>query len=237
MRIVLTRAASCRCAAVTKAVGNSSRTLWVRRSTIVVCMIAFQLVISNSEAALFDWSGVRPAMADSGPCAPVNVSHGDLAIQGSGLRKVKIFFSVYCASLYLASTTSDAKSILDDREGRKLIAMRYMRDVTADDAREYLKEALKNACEADEKNCPAQEIQIEYLDAIAVDIADGDVTTIEFGKDELGQYGLLIRLPTDSNGEGKRIRSAGLARIVLGIFIGPAPIDADLKKCLLGIRC
>ena len=149
-----------------------------------------------------------------------------LVFNGAGVRSVA-FFRVYAAALYLPEPKRTAPEILT-ASGPKRLSMTMLRDVTA----KQLIEALNNGIR---DNNPPAEVErlrprIEQLTRIMADIgkaASGSVITLDFVPGTGTQVGLDGRTPGAIPGED-------LYRAILSIWLGDDPVDAALKKGLLG---
>ena len=151
----------------------------------------------------------------------------NLVLNGAGLR-VKVFFKVYAAGLYLSEKTSSAAAVLA-LAGPKRVSITMMRDLTAQELIDALGEGMRN-------NHPAAEFEklkprVERLNAIMSAIGaakNGNVITLDY----IPESGTRVTL----NGEpkGQAIAGDDFYRALLRIWLGENPVDSSLKKALLG---
>jgi hypothetical protein len=156
----------------------------------------------------------------------VRVGGNDLLLNGAGLRS-KLFIKVYVGALYVNEKTSAPAGVLDSTAPRRMV-LRMLRDLGADALHEALEEGLVN------NHSPAElaaiKPQVGELATIMKGIGkvrEGDTVAIDFSAD-----GISISL----NGEGRgKVAGPAIARALLKVWLGEKPVDASLKKALLGI--
>jgi len=167
-----------------------------------------------------DVAGVR---LDDG----ARIGSQSLVLNGAGLR-VKVFFKVYAAGLYLSEKAGSTAAVLA-LAGPKRVSMTMMRDLTAQDLIDALGEGLRN-------NNPAAEFEklksrVERLNAIMSAIGaakSGNVITLDY----LPESGTQVSLNGEPKGEA--IAGDDFYRALLRIWLGENPVDSSLKKALLG---
>jgi long-chain acyl-CoA synthetase len=149
--------------------------------------------------------------------------HG-LVLNGAGVRK-RLVFRIYVGSLYVPDKAATAQAILAQSPRR--IQLSVLRDISADQLIGALLDGLK-------ENTTASEMQ-------AISIATGEMAAImkSFGHAKEGSVVTLdfvdgattIGLDGESRGtiDGEAFNAA-LTRI----WIGDHPVQADLKKAMLG---
>ena len=135
---------------------------------------------------------------------------------------------VYVAGLYLPEKKSAPADVLA-LGGPKRVAMTMLRDVTA----QQLSDALTDGFAAN--NAPAEQdrykTQLGELTAIMASLGGakkGDVVALDY----LPDVGTRVLLTGEA--KGKPIPEEGFFRGVLRVWLGDRPVDADLKKGLLG---
>ena len=129
---------------------------------------------------------------------------------------------IYVAGLYLQQRSSDPATILRSPE-IKFLEFRFLRDVSANDARRSWREGLQNNCPLPCR-LPPQEIA-QFLAAIP-SVHRGDSSTLLFTPGKLA-------VTFDGRPYGT-VTDPLLAHIMLATFIGPAPSSPRLKRGLLG---
>ena len=185
--------------------------------TPCVGVLAALLLVATSFAAEIE--GVK--LADK-----AQVGDAELVLNGAGVR-TRFFFRVYVGALYLQKKAGRAEAVLGDA-GTKRIAMHMLREVTA--ARLYagLEEGIRD-------NSPAEQVdqfgpQMKQFQGIfeAVKAARaGDIFFLDYTP------GSGTRVVV--NGETKgTIAGEEFHRALLRIWLGEQPVDASLKKAMLG---
>jgi hypothetical protein len=150
-----------------------------------------------------------------------------LVLNGAG-KRTKFIFDVYVGGLYLTAHQSDADKVLADQNPKR-VSMILMRNLSAEQLSDALREGIN-------LNSTPEEIrrlsgQLDALTAIIKSYGSankGDVLTIDFLADGTTQFG--------RNGQtnSQPIPGRDFQRALLAVWLGPNPIQADLKKALLG---
>ena len=180
--------------------------------SLLICAVA-----ATAHAATVDGIGV----ADSVPLGGTM-----LVLNGAG-RRTKYFFNVYVAALYLRAHSHRAADVLAD-PGPKRLSMTLMRHLSAGQLIDALREGLAhNSTPAELERVRAQ------IDALAATMAaiggagTGDVLTIDFLPDGSTQVG------RNGRPQGGPIAGRDFQRALLRVWLGPHPVQADLKDELL----
>ncbi|HEX4367537.1 MAG TPA: chalcone isomerase family protein, partial [Rhodopila sp.] len=97
--------------------------------------------------ALVPCAAVGAATLDGVAMPEIRVTDGTrMRLNGMGLRTYSIFgLHIYVAGLYLEQRSNDSASILRSPE-RKLLDIRFLRDVDAVDARKAWQDGFANNC-------------------------------------------------------------------------------------------
>ena len=151
----------------------------------------------------------------------------ELRLNGLGLRGV-LFIKAYVAGLYLGdkATTLQEVSALP---GAKRLQMRMLRGAGPDDFNKALVAGIrKNASDAELARLNDRIEQLERTIRTIGMTAKGDVINLDYVP------GLGTTLAVNGASKGAPIAGADFYDAVLGIFIGEHPVDARLKKGLLG---
>lgn len=147
----------------------------------------------------------------------------ELRLNGIALRTYSwLRIHIYVAGLYLEHPTHDAEAILDS-PGKKLLVVRFVHDVSAEDARRAWQEGFDGNCHPPCRLAPADVAR--FLAAVPA-MRAGDHSTLAFTPG-----GVSITLNGQTVGT---ISNPMFARAVLATFIGPDPPTARLKRELLG---
>ncbi len=157
----------------------------------------------------------------------VRVANSDLALNGAGLRK-RAFFQVYAIGLYLAEKKTAAADAIA-ATGPKRVAIHMLRNVDAGQFTDALVDGMKdNHSEADMK---ALEARLKQLSAIMAQMKEAK-EGMRIALNWLPAAG--TQLTVDGKATGVPIAGEDFYRALLRIWLGDNPVQADLKKALLG---
>jgi len=180
---------------------------------------------------LIAFSAAFPAAfpAASAEVAGVNIPDADqqLVLNGAGLRK-RAFFQVYAIGLYLPEKKAAAADAIG-AAGPKRIAIYMLRDVGADQFADALTDGMKeNVSETEMK---AFEPRLKQLVAIMAEMKEAK-KGLRITLDWLPASGTQVTV--DGKAAGAPIPGDDFYRALLKIWLGDNPVQADLKKALLG---
>jgi hypothetical protein len=145
-------------------------------------------------------------------------------LNGIGLRTYSIFgIHIYVAGLYLEQRSDDPDNILHSPE-RKLLDIRFLRAVDADDARKAWREGFENNCRPPACTLNPEDVQ-RFLAAVPP-MHKGDETMLLFSS-----KGVRVTFNGHPMGD---INDPHFAETMLATFIGPVPPTPRLKRELLG---
>ncbi len=150
-----------------------------------------------------------------------------LPLNGAGLR-TRAFFKVYLAALYVPQKSTDAAALLAQKGPRRL-AITMLRNVDAPTFAGALNDGLKaNHSEAQLAGWKAQIAALNASLEAAGEARKGDLIHIDFAP----ETGTQVRV----NGQprGGAIAGEDFYTALLRIWLGDKPVDAGLKKGLLG---
>jgi Chalcone isomerase-like len=155
----------------------------------------------------------------------VSVGAQELVLNGAGVR-TRVVFKVYVASLYLPQKATELAAVLAKSPRR--IQLNLLRTLSADQLVEALNEGLAENNTAAELG--AVKSQVDALATIMKsfkEIKEKDVITLDF-VDGATRIGL--------NGEAKgNIGGDAFNQALTKVWLGEKPVQADLKKSLLGV--
>ena len=155
------------------------------------------------------------------------VGGANLVLNGAGVR-TRAIFKVYVAGLYVPQKSNSATALLAQR-GQRRIAITMLRNVDAETFSGALSEGLqKNLSDAQFAGFKAQ---IDALNAnfkAAGEAKKGDVIHLDFAPDG------GTRVVVNGKPQGSAIAGEDFYNALLRIWIGDKPVDADLKKGMLG---
>jgi hypothetical protein len=177
--------------------------------------------------ALVPCAAVGAATLDGVAMPEIRVTDGTrMRLNGMGLRTYSIFgLHIYVAGLYLEQRSNDSASILRSPE-RKLLDIRFLRDVDAVDARKAWQDGFANNCRPPE--CYLDPRDVERFLAAIPPIHRGDETMMLFTP-----KGVDVTFDGRPLGD---ITDPHFAETLLATFIGPVPPTPRLKRELLGSR-
>ena len=150
----------------------------------------------------------------------VTVDGKTLALNGQGLR-VKVFFKVYVASLYLEKTSADANEIISSDQIKR-VELKLLRNVD----RKTFVEAIEAGFKKNAKNMDAlQERLTKFTEKIG-DQKEGSNVVVQY----IPGKGTRVGDGSDSyTAEGKDFADA-----LFSVWLGKDPVDGGLKKGMLG---
>jgi Chalcone isomerase-like len=150
-----------------------------------------------------------------------------LVLNGAGLRK-RAFFEVYAIGLYLQEKKAAAADAIG-ATGPKRVAIHMLRDVDADQFGGALADGMKeNVSEAEMK---AFEPRMKQLVAIMLEMKQAK-KGMRITLDWIPAAGTQVTV--DGKPAGAPIPGEDFYRALLKIWLGERPVQADLKKALLG---
>jgi hypothetical protein len=178
------------------------------------------LIVAVPSWATIDVAGVR--FDDQ-----ATVAGQVLELNGAGLR-TRFYFKVYTLGLYLPKKTSSAEAAIDE-PGAKRMRFVMKRTVSAEDMVEAFEKALRaNNSEADMKALNGRLDQFKNL-------------LLGFGKAREGSEYLLDYVPgagthltVDGVIKDAPIPGDDLFRALLRAWLGPRPVQENLKEAVLG---
>lgn len=154
----------------------------------------------------------------------VSMGAQQLALNGAGVR-TRVVFKVYVASLYLPQKAADLAGVLAKTPRR--IQLNLLRTISADQLVDALNEGLAENNTAAE--LAAVQPQVEALARLMKsfkEVKEKDVITLDFvdGATRIGWNG-------DAKGN---IGGEAFNQALTKVWLGDKPVQADLKKSLLG---
>ncbi len=151
-----------------------------------------------------------------------------LLLNGAGVRTL-FGFHVYLVSLYLPVPVREAARALDGGTARRL-QITLLRDTTTEQNLDALKEGLNDNNDAAELDAIKAEVALFFALVRQVhDIPSGTVIQLDY----LPRAGTTLRIGGRNLGfvPGERFN-----RAILKVWLGAEPIQASLKKALLGVE-
>jgi long-chain acyl-CoA synthetase len=154
----------------------------------------------------------------------VSVAGQDLVLNGAGIR-TKVILKIYVASLYLPAKATDLAGVL--AKGPRRIQMSLLRNLTPDQLVDALVDGLNdNNSPAEMAAVKAQTDEMVAIMKAFKEVKEKDVVTLDFVDD-----GTKIGL----NGADKGvIKGEAFNKALTRIWLGDKPVQADLKRAMLG---
>jgi chalcone isomerase-like protein len=185
---------------------------------LTAAALAFAALGANAQAVEIEGVKLEPT---------VQVGGATLQLNGAGVR-TRAIFKVYVAGLYVPQKANSAATLLAQK-GPRRVAITMLRNVDADTFSGALSEGLqKNLSDA---QYVAFKTQIDALGAsfkAAGEAKKGDVIHLEFAPDT------GTRVVVNGKTQGSAIPGEDFYAALLRIWLGDKPVDADLKKGLVG---
>jgi long-chain acyl-CoA synthetase len=148
----------------------------------------------------------------------------ELVLNGAGIR-TRAVFKVYVGSLYVPAKATTMDAVLAKSPRR--IQLNLMRSLSADTLADALVDGLKeNNSAAELDQVKAQTAELVSIMKSFGEVKEGNVVTLDF-VDGATKIGL--------NGAAKgQIAGEPFNRALTRIWLGDKPVQADLKKAMLG---
>lgn len=159
--------------------------------------------------------------------ATTQVGNTALQLNGAGMR-VKVFFKVYVAGLYVPQKASNAAQLLAQKGARR-ITLTMLRTVDAESFVHALNEGLRD--NQTDAQLATMKPQIDALNAnlkAAGEAKKGDVIHLDYVPDS------GTRVTINGQVRGSAIAGEDFFTAVLRIWLGDKPVDGTLKKGLVG---
>jgi hypothetical protein len=189
-------------------------------------MISHSVRVATLAAALLAVPGLHAAeVAGVNIDEKIKVGSNELVLNGAGLRS-KLFIKVYVGALYVTQKSGSPAGVLD-APGVRRMSLRLLRDIDADTLYGALRDGLKeNNSDTDLLALKASIDQFADIMKKIGNARSGDTVAIDFTTD-----GVSVSF----NGEARgKVANAPFARALLKVWLGDHPVDASLKKALLG---
>jgi hypothetical protein len=179
---------------------------------ILLLLLAFALPLQAAEVA-----GVK--FEDQ-----VRIADTQLALTGAGLRQ-RFIFDVYTMGLYVR----DAKADLIMQPGAKRVAIRMLRNVDADTFTAALVDGMRPNHDAATMQALAPRIaELSAIMALLKEAKKGMTITLDW------LPGTGTQMTVDGRFTGAPIAGEDFYQALLRIWLGPKPVQEDLKRALGG---
>lgn len=152
----------------------------------------------------------------------VTVDGKTLKLNGAGLRK-KMLFKVYVAALYLETSSKDAAAVLSSSEVKSM-RLHVLRSLKGSQVSEAIGEGFERNSK---EQLPKLNARLEKLRQMIPDVAEGDEIVFSW----LPDRGTSVSVRGTDRGS---IEGRDFADALFAVWLGPNPVQEDLKKALLG---
>lgn len=153
-----------------------------------------------------------------------SVGGQELVLNGAGVR-TRAIFKVYVGSLYLPAKAATPATVL--AKGPRRVQLNLLRSLSADQLVEALVDGLKdNTTEAEFTSIKPQTDQLVTIMKGFGEVKEGHVVTLDF-------FDGATRIAHNGQPKGA-IAGDSFNHALTRIWIGDKPVQADLKKAMLG---
>jgi hypothetical protein len=191
----------------------------MKKQTLLALTLCFSLLTIGAQASM-TVKGVQFPDTDE-------VASQVLQLNGAGIR-VKVIFDVYAASLYLPQKQTTAQGVLS-LPGAKSVQAVLLRDLSAQEFVDALIKGYKaNNSPADVERFSDQLDKLETMMLAMKSASKGSHLRIDLVP------GTGTRIWLNGKRQGSDIPGDDFYQTLLRIWLGPKPVDADLKSALLG---
>lgn len=175
-------------------------------------------------AALVVASGVLFALEVAGVKVPdtVSVDGKALKLNGAGIRK-KAFFKVYVAALYVETPSKDAATLVSSSQ-IKSMRLHMLRDVAGPKISGAIVEGFENNSKA---AMPQLKGRLDQLAKMIPDVKQGEEIDLTW----LPEKGTQVTVRGTNTGT---IEGRDFADALFSVWLGPNPVQEDLKLALTG---
>jgi hypothetical protein len=177
-------------------------------------------------ALLLVLCSVCPAADVSGVNVPdtATVDGKALKLNGAGLRK-KAIFKVYVAGLYVETPSHDAAALLSSNQVKSM-RLHMLRSLKGKQISDAIVEGFERNSKAQQEKLKAR---LDQLTAMFPDVSEGDDIVMTWVPDK----GTKVTIRGTDRGT---IDGRDFADALFAVWLGPDPVQEDLKKALVGGR-
>ena len=163
--------------------------------------------------------------------APQTANSTTLVLNGTGVRRGTGTY-LYTAKLYLEHTTTNPAEVLQNN-GAKQFRIVMLHDASATQMADLLTEGLvANASEDDLVNMVSEIFDLGVLLSEQGRLSAGD--SFEIDSHPAAGTTLTIRSSAHSAPISQTFANPRMFKVMMGIWLGEHPVDANLKSALLG---
>jgi hypothetical protein len=179
---------------------------------------------SLGAALLLVLAASAPAAEVSGVNVPdtTTVDGKNLKLNGAGLRK-KAIFKVYVAGLYVENPSHDPAALLSSNQ-IKSMRLQMMRSLKGKQISDAIIEGFERNSKAQQEKLKSR---LDQLTAMFPDVSEGDDIVMTWIPDK----GTRVTIRGTDRGT---IEGRDFADALFAVWLGPNPVQEDLKKALVG---
>ena len=177
---------------------------------------AILLAFSASVAAAAEIAGVQVPDTET-------VDGKTLKLNGAGVRK-KMIFKVYVAGLYLETPSKDAAAVISATEVKSM-RLHILRNMKGKQISDAISEGFERNSKEQQSKLSAR---LEKLKQMIPDVSEDDLIVFTCLPDK----GVRVTVRGTERGT---IEGRDFADALFSVWLGPNPVQEDLKKALLGI--
>lgn len=184
----------------------------------------FRKIVLLTAAALFAVPALAAEVGGVKLDDKVSIGGQELVLNGAGIR-TRVMFKVYVGSLYVPAKATDLAGVLG--KGPRRVQMNILRNLSADQLVDALVDGLKdNNSEQELAAVKAQTGELVTIMKAFGEVKEGNVVTLDF-IDDATKIGF--------NGAARGSIAGGpFNRALMKVWLGDKPVQADLKKAMLG---
>jgi hypothetical protein len=187
----------------------------MKRRTSVLCVLAGLALALPVSVYAADVAGVK--VPDT-----MTADGKTLKLNGAGIRK-KSIFKVYVAGLYVENPGKDASALLSANQAKQM-HMWMLRDIKGANVSSAIADGFQLNSKA---ALPQLQPRLDQLAKMIPDMKEGDQMALTFIPDK----GTVVNVRGTDVGT---IEGRDFADALFAVWLGPNPVQDDLKKALSG---
>ncbi len=187
----------------------------MRRLSSVLCVLAGLALALPGSVFAADVAGVKVPDTQT-------ADGKTLKLNGAGIRK-KAIFKVYVAGLYVEDPSKDASTLLSSSQSKQM-HMWMLRDVKGANVSGAIADGFQLNSKA---ALPQLQPRLDQLAKMIPDLKEGDQLSLTFVPDK----GTIVNVRGTDVGT---IEGRDFADALFAVWLGPSPVQDDLKQALLG---
>jgi hypothetical protein len=188
----------------------------MKRLASVLCVLALlAIALPPASALAADVGGVK--VPDT-----MTVDGKELKLNGAGIRK-KAIFKVYVAGLYVENPAKDASALLSSSQAKSM-HLWMLRDIKGANVSGAIADGFQLNSKA---ALPQLQPRLDQLAKMIPDLKEGEQMSLSWVPDK----GTVVNVRGTDVGT---IEGRDFADALFAVWLGPNPVQDDLKQALLG---